>query len=140
MDTAPLRLGITKHATNRFSRRKKSAHRIGLSDPKKRTGRGLEIGRLRHSQSETNLAALKKGITPRWAMLRRIGFGAGKSPANRTCRSMSPYSAQTVEIASTATQSDVPVAVSEGRPWFATHSATDQRLVPAENVSNANSG
>src|SRR5438477_332377 len=90
------------------------------SDPKKRIGRRLDIGRLRDSQPETDLAALKKEITPSRAMQWQMGFGAGKSLANRTRRSLSPYSAQTVEIASTDTQSDVSVAVLQERHWFAT--------------------
>src|SRR5438309_5836773 len=107
------------------------------SDPKKRIDRRLDIGRLRHSQPETDLAALKKEITPSRAMQWQMGFGAGKSLANRTRRSLSPYSAQTVEIASTDTPSDVSVAVSHGRYRLATHSATDQRLRSAGNVFNS---
>ena len=102
------------------------------SDPKKRLGRGLDIGRLRHSRSETNLAALKKKIAPPLATLQRMGFGAGKSPANGTRCSLPPSSAQTAEIAWTDTQSDVSVAVSQERHWFATLSATDPRLISAE--------
>jgi hypothetical protein len=52
------------------------------SDPKKRIGRGIDIGRLRHLRSETNLAALKKKIALPLATLRRMGFGAGKSSPN----------------------------------------------------------
>jgi hypothetical protein len=37
----------------------------------------------------------------------------------------------------TDTKSDVSVAVSEARPRFATHFATDQRLRSAENISNS---
>src|SRR5437588_12803403 len=107
------------------------------SDPKKRLGRGLDIGRLRHSRSETNLAALKKKIAPPLATLQRMGFGAGKSPTNRTRRSMSPYSAQTAEIASTDRLSDVSVAGSQERHRFATHSATDSQPIRGENVRGA---
>ena len=104
------------------------------SDPKKWMGRGLDIGRLRHSRPETDLDTLKKEITPRRAMLWGMGFGAGKSPANRTRCSLSAYSAQTVGIASTDTLSDVSVAVSEARQRFATLAATDPRLISAEIV------
>ena len=96
--------------------------------------RGLDIGRLRHSRVETDLAALKKENTPRRVTPWRMGFGAGKSPANRTRCSLSPYSA---EIASTDTPSDVSVAVSLERHWFATLSATDPRLGSPENVPKA---
>ena|SRR5438477_269147 len=105
------------------------------SDPKKRMGRRLDIGRLRHPRPETSIDTLKKEIAPRGAMRWRMGFGAGKSPANGTRFSLSPYSvAQTVEIASTDTPSDVSVAVSQARQRFATLAATDPRLISAEIV------
>jgi hypothetical protein len=131
IDTVSLRAPVRQCVGNRFGRRKKSTNRTGLSDPKKRIGRGLNIGRLRHSRPETNLAALKKKIAPSLATLQQMGFGAGKSPANRTRCSLSPYSA---ELASTDTKSNVSVAVSEERYCFATYSATDQRLVFARNI------
>ena len=107
------------------------------SDPKKRIGRGIDIGRLRGSRPETILDTLKKEITPRPPVLRRMGFGAGKSLANRTRCSLSSYSAERAEIASTDTLSDVSVAVSQGRHQFATLSATDSQLIRAENVRGA---
>ena len=82
------------------------------------TVRSIDIANLRHEVSSG----------------REMGFGAGKSPANRTRYSLSPCAAQTAEIASTDTKSDVSVAVSEERHCFVTDSATDQRLVSAENA------
>jgi len=58
----------------------------------------------------------------------------GKFLANRTRYSLSSYSAQTAEIASTDTQSDVSVAVLEARDRLATYFATDQPFVFARNV------
>src|SRR6266567_4515476 len=102
------------------------------SDPKKRINGRLDIGRLTHSQPETDLATLKKEIRPRRAMLWQMGFSAGKSSSNGPHDSHSPYLAQTAEIASTDTPSDVSVAVSQARQRFATLAATDPRLISAE--------
>jgi len=107
-----------------------------LFDPKKRIGRGIDIGRLRDSRPETNLATLKKEVATHPPMLRRMGLVAGKSLTNRAGGSLLSYSVQTTEVASTDTQSFVSVAVSEARPRFATHFATDQRLGSAESASN----
>jgi len=82
------------------------------------TVRSIDIANLRHEASSG----------------REMGFGAGKSPPNRTRCSLSPSSAQTVELASTDTPSDVSVAASEECHRFATHSATDRRLIRPENV------
>jgi hypothetical protein len=103
-------------------------------DPKKRIGRGLDIGRLRHSQPETDLVALKKETTRRQGRLWKMGLRAGNAPANRKRCSLSSYSAEMAEIAWTDTKSDVSVAVSQARDRFATHFATDQPLVFAQNV------
>ena len=125
IDTGSLRAPVRQCVGNRFGRRKKSANRIGLSDSKKRIGRGLYIGRLRHSRPKTNLAALKKRIAPllgrggEWVSapesLQQIGRAV-------RCR---PYAAPTVEMPSTDTASDVSVAFSQERHWSATVSATD---------------
>src|SRR5213078_655574 len=90
-------------------------------DPNKRIGRRLDIGRLRHSRPETDLATLKKEITPRRAMLWQMGFGAGKSSSNGPNGSHSLYSVRAAKIASTDTRSDVSVAVSEAHDRFATY-------------------
>src|SRR5437899_65495 len=95
-------------------------------DARKRRGRGLDIGRLRHSQPETDLAALKKEITPSRAMLWQMGFGAGKSSSNGPRGSHSLYSVRTAEIVSTDTKSNVSVAASEECHRFATDFATDR--------------
>jgi len=101
------------------------------SDLKKRIGRRLDIGRLRDSQSETNLATLKKETTRRSGMVCEMGLVVENSPANRTRCSLSFSGAETAEIASTDTQSDVLVAAPQECHRVATHFATNQRLICA---------
>ena len=63
-----------------------------------------------------------------------MGLVIENSPANRTHCSLSFSGAETAEIASTDTKSDVSIAVSEARDRFATYFATDEPLVFARNV------
>ena len=80
-----------------------------------------------------NLATLtEKGRLPR--ARRRIGL-----PSRKTRQKRGPIDSTAIgaDRLGTDTQSVVSVAVSEARPRFATHFATDQRLGSAESVSNS---
>ena len=80
-----------------------------------------------------NLAArTEKGRLPR--ARRRLGL-----PSRKTRQKRGPIDSTAIgaDWLGTDTQSFVSVAVSEARPRFATHFATDQRLGSAESVSNS---